>query len=681
MTTTAAADLRLAGLSWRPATRREPTLEDVTLHVPAGQRVLLTGASGSGKSTLLLALAGLLDPETGDLSGTAEGPGRPGARALLLQHSIHALVGASVGRDTAFGPENAALDRAVIARTAAAALDAAQVDVPASASPFTLSGGQQQRVALAGSLATAPEVLLLDEPLAMLDAATADAATSALLAAARGRTLVIADHDTARWLPHVDRVVLLGPQARILADGPPGAVVLPRAEPPGPAPVTTVDGVEVAALEDVAIRRRGKDGPILHEHLSLALRAGTLGVLTGPSGTGKTTLLRVLLGLEAPAAGTVRRPGAVAFVPQEPEHSFIASTVRAEASSETLLARAGLEHLADANPFTLSGGEQRRLSIVAALARRPTLLVLDEPTVGLDDTHHAAVLDLLEEAAARGCAVIAATHDPRLVARAGAHLALGPVSAETSTSPSRAIGPVPRPGRRTPADACNPLVLSAIGLLAAIGSFGISSWQIGLAALLPVLLLSPLAVRSLRGAAVRLAPVLLSAAALAWTTALLSPLAPLSGPAWLLGAKEALRITVFVSPGVLALASVDVTALGDALRLHLRAPGRPVAAGVAALVRIGHLGQQWDRILTARELRGLGTRRDPRLLASATLALLVDTLRSAQQQALAMDARGFASAEHRTIAVPSPVGRADAIGLAIGLALLAWPWALHLLLG
>src|SRR5690606_19734330 len=127
--------------------------------------------------------------------------------------------------------------------------------------------------------------------------------------------------------------------------------------------------------------------------------------------------------------------------------------------------------------------------------------------------------------------------------------------------------------------------------------------------LAPTVLLAPLAVRSLRGAALRLLPIVLSAAGLAWTTALLGEAPALSGEAWLVGLKEAARITAFVAPGVLALASVRPTPLGDALAQRLHLPARPVAAAVLALVRVGHLGRQWSTILETRVRRGLGTPR------------------------------------------------------------------------
>ncbi|MEE1619227.1 ATP-binding cassette domain-containing protein [Brachybacterium sp. J153] len=714
-------ELVLRELRWRPWTRPDPTLDGLTLRIPAGQRVLLAGPSGSGKSTVLRALAGLLDPEDGELAGTAPGPAeRAGQRGLLLQNPSQAMVGATVTRDAAFGPENAALPRQEIHERVAAALEAARVDVEAGRPPLDCSGGQQQRIALAGALALHPGALLLDEPTSMLDPATAAAVRDEILRAADGRTLVVADHDVAAWADRVDRLVVLGAQGRILADGSPAAVlathhevleaagVLPRAEVPPPSarpPAGSPDpadgsatagtrpgvsrGEVVAALRGVRVPARGLRTPV-----DLVARSGELTVLTGVSGAGKSTLLDLLLDpSRAPSTAPTRRapdepdalgavdrpgPGGIAAVPQDPSLGVVAATVREELTASPfadperageLLRLADLAPLADVHPHRLSGGEQRRLALAAALAQRPRLLVLDEPTVGLDAGRSRAVLALLHHAADEGCAVLAATHDPALVAAADARVHLPAPSA-----PARPPAP-----RRVPADALNPLTLCLIGILAAIGSFAVSTWQGGLLALLPLVVLAPLTVRSLRGGLLRLVPVLLAAAGLAWTTALLGEAAALSAEGWRRGLAEALRLTTFVAPGVLALGSVDPSALGDALGGRLRWPGRPVAAAVAALVRVGHLQRQWHLIVRTRILRGLGTARSPRLLAGATLSLLVDTLRGAEQQALAMDARGFATARHRTWSVPSPLGRADLLGLLLAVWLLVWPAAAELL--
>ncbi|WP_253705423.1 ATP-binding cassette domain-containing protein [Brachybacterium sp. P6-10-X1] len=689
-----AGELTLSGLTWRPHTRAEPTIAGLDLVIPAGQRVLLAGASGSGKSTVLRALAGLLDPETGEGTGAPGAPDRPGAHGLLLQNPADALVAASIRRDVAFGPENAALPRPAIRQRVAAALPAARVDLDPERAPLETSGGQQQRIALAGALALGPEVLLLDEPTSLLDAETAEQVRSAILATAEDRTLVLAEHRIEPWLPHADRLVVLGPQARILLDvdaatalsehrdalvaagiledGNGASARARRCPSDGDGRSVRAHAGTVAALHRVLVPERGLTRPV-----DLTVRAGRLGVLTGPSGAGKTTLLRVLTAAAPPAHGSVRRPdlSRIATVPQDPEHSFVAATVREELLAspwaddeelaDQLLERAGLVPLARANPHRLSGGEQRRVAIVAALAQKPELLVLDEPTVGLDARRGEAVLGLLEDAASRGCAVLAASHDPALIARATDRFDLA--------APPPDAAARPRPRRRIPADALNPLTLCLIGILAAIGSFAVQTWQGGLLALVPLVLLGPLAVRSVRGGLLRLVPIVLSAASLAWTTALLGEAPSLSAAAWLLGLKEAARITVFVAPGVLALGSVAPTPLGDALGGRLHLPARPVTAGVLALVRVGHLGRQWEIITAARIQRGLGSARSPRLLASATLALLVDTLRGAEQQALAMDARGFAGATGRTWAEPSELGRADVLGVLIGLLLLVWP--------
>ncbi len=741
-----AAPLHLTDLVWRPVSRREPTIDHLDLEIPAGQRVLLAGASGSGKSTVLRALAGLLDPEAGELSGQAPAPARPGERGMLLQNPVHAMVGATVGRDAAFGPENAEMPRPQIHACAAEAVEAARVDVDADRVPLEASGGQQQRIALAGALALAPGALLLDEPTSMLDAPTAQAVRQAILAACEDRTLVVAEHRIGPWLQAVDRLVVLGPKAKVIADGAPEDLLVTQRErlleagldlppmgeasqqlaptdnvPAGTPSPSESPSAPVLTASDLCVSRRGRrrGAPLLLQGITVELLPGTMTALVGPSGSGKTTLVRVLLGLDRPRSGTLHSPAPeqIAWVPQNPEHGFVAGTVREEvlaspwatdeALADSLLDRAGIAHLARANPYTLSGGEQRRLAIAAALAQRPRLLVLDEPTVGLDPRRRRDVLSLLRSAREDGCAVLVATHEPVMVREADAVLDLGPhrvdgagsgavdrsvapveaysavdpVGADETAKPGstvqavdRRIRPVPRLPRRVPADAFNPLTLCLMGIFAAIGSFGVHTWQGGLLSLVPTLLLLTITLRTVRGTLLRLFPVMFSALGLAWTTALLGEAPALSREAWLVALKEALRITVFVAPGVLTFTCVEPTGLGDALVQRLRFPARPVAAGVAGLVRTGHMRSQWDTIVQARTLRGLGSARSPKLLASATFALLVDGLRGAELQAIAMDARGFATAHRRSWALPSPVRAVDAAGVLIAVVLLIWPW-------
>lgn len=763
-TAPAATALTITDLTWVPSGRSRPTLDALSLQIPAGQRVLLVGRSGSGKSTLLRALAGLLDESTGELSGSMPLAGRPGERALLLQQPLHAIVGASVGRDAAFGPENARCSRPEIQERVSRALQEARVvgaedpRTSADSIPWELSGGQQQRLALAGSLALEPGALLLDEPLSMLDGPTAQSVRSAILEAARGRTLVVADHRIEDWLPHMDRVIVLRDGARILADGTPaqvraqgmlgGSAAADSGRGPGPAAdagagnaaareaLAGEAATEEAAAEespapllrarDLTVRPRRREGVSARAHrallplltgIDLDLLPGSLTAVIGPSGSGKTTLLRVLLGLDSPAAGSLEAPrGAqLAFVPQEPEHSFLALTVREEATAspwvpeetdvDALLRAAGLEDLAEASPYTLSGGQKRRLAVISALAQHPRLLVLDEPTVGLDAESWAQQQALLHAARAGGAAVLVATHDPRLIARADAVLDL----AAHRQDPALATRPGPNPGAsgetaartllrpilrrpRALTDALNPLTLLLIAAAAAAGSFGIATWQTGLASLALVAVLAPLSIRTVRGTLLRLVPVALAAAGLWWSTMLASELPAFTTGSALLGLKEALRIAYFVAPGVLAFTSLDPTALGDALGGRLRLPGRPVAASVAGLVRAGLTADVWSRVLEIRRLRGLDARfswRHPlrssvqlvRTLSSTTLAVLLDAIRSAEQQALAMDARAFQQAQRRTWALRSRFSLPDLAGVAVGLVLGAAPWVITALMG
>lgn len=206
----------------------------------------------------------------------------------------------------------------------------------------------------------------------------------------------------------------------------------------------------------------GRDLPVAVTDVGLSLRRGRVLALTGPNGAGKSTVALTLAGLLAPVRGTVTaHPGLdrgagpdplegngrelvarVGTVFQEPEHQFLRPTVRAELEhgprlagtpaaerdrrTDELLDRLRLAHLADANPFTLSGGEKRRRSVATVLATDPDVLVLDEPTFGQDALTWAELVDLLVELVDGGTSVLAVTHDEDFVRALGAEvLALG----------------------------------------------------------------------------------------------------------------------------------------------------------------------------------------------------------------------------------------------------------------
>ncbi|GAA1035950.1 ATP-binding cassette domain-containing protein [Virgisporangium ochraceum] len=447
----------LRGFGWRHAGRKAWALRDVDLRIDSGERVLLLGASGAGKSTLLSALAGLLAEDSGEQAGTILVGGEPpqAARAgMLFQDPQTALVMARAGDDVAFGLEILGVPRADIWPRVDAAL--AEVGFPYDRDRDTnaLSGGEQQMLALAGVLALRPRLLLLDEPTGNLDQAVADVIRKLL--AHLDTTMILVEHRVAEALPLVDRVVVLSP-AGVVADGPPEKIFQDHGSAlagqgvwvPGPSPVAArtggTRGAPLLALRAAAHCYPGSTVPVFSD-LDLEIAEGEALALLGPNGAGKTTFALVLGGLMAPTAGTVaataRLAGADAATPpwkwrarhlagrigsvfQNPEHQFVTSRVADEVALGPrrlglpvpvgLLERLRLAHLAEANPFTLSGGEAQRLSVATALEAAPALLVLDEPTFGQDRRTWAELVDLIADLRDDGRGIVLVTHDDALV--------------------------------------------------------------------------------------------------------------------------------------------------------------------------------------------------------------------------------------------------------------------------
>lgn len=441
------------------------------------------GASGAGKSTLLKALAGVLGgaeegTETGRLLVGGKHPTRRrGEIGLVLQDPESQVVLARVGDDVAFGLENRAVPPDQIwprVRTALTSVGLGAIALDHSTA--ALSSGQLQRLALAGAVAMDTGLMLLDEPTANLDPAGVVEVCEAVaaLVADRTRTLIVVDHRVDPWLKLVDRVIVLEAGGGVLAQGSPDRVFadhrvaleaagvwLPGADEGTPAARRDPAGPAALAGEHLTI---GHDGQALRT-LEVAIPAGVSTVITGPNGCGKTTLAMTLAGLLPPIAGLVnaapelrpapRRVGwrrrwsdpsdphqwasrdlltRIGTVFAEPEHQFVAATVADEiavglralgvdpaARVAEMLGQLRLEHLAGANPFTLSGGEKRRLSVATVLATAPQVLVLDEPTFGQDRTTWLALVALVAELEQAGHTVISVTHDPAYITRLGSH--------------------------------------------------------------------------------------------------------------------------------------------------------------------------------------------------------------------------------------------------------------------
>jgi energy-coupling factor transport system ATP-binding protein len=468
-----AIEFRDVGFAYPEAER--PALGGVDLDVRLGEILLVLGPSGSGKSTLLRATNGLVPHATGgrfrgdviafDRSTRDHRP-RDLADVIGFVHQDPEaqFVIDLVEADVAFVLENLGLPETAMRRRVEEVLDALGVAHLRDRSPATLSGGERQRCAIAGALAASPAALVLDEPTSQLDPQGADDVLAAIarLNADLGTTVVLAEHRLERAAPLADRAVLVN-GGRIV-DGPDRAdvVVTRYAGAPAvtrlgrllgwdPVPLTVRDARVAAAASPETIpstgalpaampspgeqllSARGVDvdlarHPVLRD-VSLDLYRGDVVALLGRNGAGKTTLLRALAGLQTVAHGHVASNTTVAYVPQDPNTLLFAPTVDRELR-ETLrlvghadhgavqvwLERLGLVDDAQRHPRSLSGGERQRVAIAAVGVGGADVLLLDEPTRGMDAASRDALGHAIRDHAADGGAVVLATHDVELAA-------------------------------------------------------------------------------------------------------------------------------------------------------------------------------------------------------------------------------------------------------------------------
>ncbi len=442
---------RTEQLRFWPGRAAQPALDGVTLEIAAGEVVLLEGPSGGGKSTLLRALAGLVPHfHGGRFAGRVTVLDRdtrstlPAALATsvgsLFQDPETQAVRATVARDIAFGLENLAVPADRIGERIDEVLTLVRARHLRDREITTLSGGERQRAALAAVLALRPRLLLLDEPTSQLDDAGVDALEDTLLAlAASGVAIMIAEHHADRLRRTVDRTIRLA-AGRLVATPDEG----PDAGSPGGHAGS--DALEVGGLE----ARYGECAAITA--CSLTLPAGTVTALHGANGSGKSTLLRVIAGLHPAHRGNVVVAGRdvtglpaearfpeVGFLPQDAGRRLLRERVDDEIASAArrlprpareervaaLMAELDLTRLAPAHPLDLSVGERERVALASVLAGGPRVILLDEPSRGMDPARRAMLADALRRRAASGAAVLVATHDRAFAAAvADRHLEL-----------------------------------------------------------------------------------------------------------------------------------------------------------------------------------------------------------------------------------------------------------------
>ena len=410
-----------------------PALRDVSFSVQPGERVLLLGPSGSGKSTLLRALAGLVPHfHGGRFAGRVEAGGRDtrahrpaelaGTVATVFQNPEEQVVMTHVAAEVAFGLENVGVEAARIVARSAEALAAVGAGHLAERRTFELSAGELQRVCLASAVALEPELLLLDEPTSQLDP---DAAEAFLQRACEsGAAVVLAEQRPELPLGLCDRVLFLE-DGRVVFDAPRDeAVAWLGAERSLWLSATSLRPETRESLAgEVACRVAGVsfaygEQTVLHR-AELELRRGEIVALTGPNGSGKTTLARLAAGLLEPQAGRVERHGRAAYLAQDPGRYVVRERVDDEVAlgvdgdvdrAHAALAAVGLAGDEHRHPRDLSTGERERLALASVLVTQPDILVLDEPTRGVDPERKADLAALLRRDAARR-ATLVVTHD------------------------------------------------------------------------------------------------------------------------------------------------------------------------------------------------------------------------------------------------------------------------------
>jgi len=482
-----------------------PVLDDVTVSIPEGTFVLVTGATGAGKSTFIRAVNGLVPHFTGgEYSGSVTLRGDTTRNTLdsaprdladlvafVPQDPSAAFVVDRVEDEIAYSLENLGVDRTVMRRRVEETLDALNIEGLRDRSVRTLSGGERQRVAIAAAFAPGPRVLLLDEPTSQLDPQGAEDVLAALqrLVHDLGITVVLAEHRLERVAGFVDLAVGLrrggpvtvGDPGHVLGhlkSGPPVAR-LGRVVGWSPPPLTVRDARRVAStlvlaappeVESVpgapvlkaAGLRAGYGRRVVLNDVDVSLDEGEIVALVGRNGAGKTTLLRCLAGLHRPESGRVEVGGSapvaggnVALCPQRPESLLFAETVAGEveatlkaigsgSTSEPALDALGIAELRDRHPRDLSAGQRLLVAIASVVVTEAPVLLLDEPTRGLDQESKTRLVKFLRAWARRGRAVVLATHDVELAAEVATRvvmIAAGEVIADGK--PGDALGDSP----------------------------------------------------------------------------------------------------------------------------------------------------------------------------------------------------------------------------------------------
>ena len=430
--------IRLKEVSFKYDGAKENVLENINLTVEYGETVLLSGVSGEGKSTLLSIINGVIPfVNSGKFSGSVEIDGKDVTKlkiserskliGTVLQNADEQIIYDLVNEEIAFGCENLNITSEEIDRRIERFTMLMQIEK--NAKTKTLSGGQKQRLITASTLAMEQKIIILDEPLANLDTHTAHILLKALRNLANsGYAVLIVEHRLDVVKNYIDKVMRIENKQLFTStdinDLNSGIKTIPHADGSLPGEVL----IKGEKLFFAAGDRNIIDG------LDIEIRAGERIVLLGENGCGKTTLMRMLARLNKPNDGALSQTitkskkanskwfSKVGYVYQNPTYQLFMPTLlseisfkaKSEETAREMINAFGLSGLEQRHPQSLSEGQKRRASIAAVCASEPTVLFLDEPTVGQDYKNLCKTVETVNKINKNlGTAIVTVTHDKR----------------------------------------------------------------------------------------------------------------------------------------------------------------------------------------------------------------------------------------------------------------------------
>lgn len=448
--------IELRNFSYTYGTAGNPALDSISLQIPAGELLLVTGHSAAGKTTLAFAMAGIFHHEIGGrIEGDLSFKGKDirsfdGMKELsrhigmVFDDAESQLIFTTVEEEIRSGLENRFHSEAEIGRRLKEVMELCEISHLKERAPHTLSGGQKQKVALAATLALDTEVLILDEATAELDTKAVRKVFSILKRLKEaGKTIIIVDHNIEAFLEIGDRVVLLE-KGKIKAIKNPSdftATSHTHEEGTTSLPLPKKDGQPIISVTKLTQRY----GEVLAlDNIDLDIYPGELVAILGENGSGKTTLVKHFNGLMRPYSGKVTVKGLdtstvpinelvkhTGLVFQNPDNMLFEDTVEAEVNfglnnigvkgpeaAKAILHSLELVNLGEKQkvfPRHLSRGERQRLAVACVVAMKPELLVLDEPTTGLDAEESERMMQLMRKLQQEGHTIVMVTHNLQIV--------------------------------------------------------------------------------------------------------------------------------------------------------------------------------------------------------------------------------------------------------------------------